>query len=115
MTAAPAAGRTLAAVLDRVAAAVTGAVPGLDGGNARLLVTEAASRRGALRQLDRHLAPCPNTLASGSSNAPKAVIARDACGAQGTVSRPGMSSLIGQGAGAVTAATCGVICRCPHG
>ncbi len=62
-------------MLERVAAAVAGAVPGLDAGGARLLVTEAASRRGALRQLDRHLAAFPGALASGSSDAPKAVIA----------------------------------------
>jgi hypothetical protein len=60
-------------VLDR--AAVAAAVPGLDAGDARLLVTEAASRRGALRQLDRHLAAFPGALASGSTDAPKAVIA----------------------------------------
>src|SRR6266699_1837233 len=62
-------------MLERVAAAVAGAVPGLDAAGARLLVTEAASRRGALRQLDRHLAAFPGALASGSSDAPKAVIA----------------------------------------
>jgi hypothetical protein len=62
-------------MLERAAVAVAGAVPGLDAGGARLLVTEAASRRGALRQLDRHLAAFPDALASGSSDAPKAVIA----------------------------------------
>ena len=62
-------------MLERAAAAVAAAVPGLDAGGARLLVTEAASRRGALRQLDRHLAAFPGALASGSSDAPKAVIA----------------------------------------
>lgn len=66
---------TRAAMLERAAAAVAGAVPGLDAGGARLLVTEAASRRGALRQLDRHLAAFPGALASGSADAPKAVIA----------------------------------------
>lgn len=66
---------TRAAMLERVATAVVGAVPGLDAGSARLLVTEAASRRGALRQLDRHLAAFPGALASGSADAPKAVIA----------------------------------------
>ncbi len=75
MSAAPEPGGTLAAALDRVAAAVAAAVPGLDAGDARLLVTEAASRRGALRQLDRHLAAFPGALASGSADAPKAVIA----------------------------------------
>jgi hypothetical protein len=75
MTAAPAAGQTLAAVLDRVAAAVAGAVPGLEAADARRLVTGAASRRGALRQLDRHLAAFPDALASGSSDAPLALIA----------------------------------------
>jgi hypothetical protein len=74
MTAAPAPAATPAAVLDRVAAAVAGAVPGLDTAGARGLVAQAASRRGALRQLDRHLAACPDALASGSSDAPKAVI-----------------------------------------
>jgi hypothetical protein len=66
---------TRAAMLERAAAAVAAAVPGLDAGGARLLVTEAASRRGALRQLDRHLAAFPSALASGSADAPKAVIA----------------------------------------
>ena len=75
MTAAPASGAALAAVLDRVAAVVAVAVPGLDTGGARVLVTQAASGRGALRQLDRHLAAFPDALASGSSDAPKAVIA----------------------------------------
>ena len=45
--------------MDRAAAVVAAAVPGLDAGGARLLVAEAASRRGALRQLDRHLAAFP--------------------------------------------------------
>jgi hypothetical protein len=75
MSAAPASGGTLAAALDRVAGVVAAAVPGLDAAGARLLVTEAASRRGALRQLDRHLAAFPGALASGSADAPKAVIA----------------------------------------
>jgi hypothetical protein len=75
MSAAPASGGSLAAILDRVAAAVAAAVPGLDAGDARLLVSESASRRGALRQLDRHLAAFPGALASGSADAPKAVIA----------------------------------------
>jgi hypothetical protein len=75
MSAAPAPGGTPAVILDRVAAAVAAAVPGLDAAGARLLVTEAASRRGALRQLDRHLAAFPDALASGSADAPKAVIA----------------------------------------
>jgi hypothetical protein len=74
MSAAPASGGSLAAILDRVAAAVAAAVPGLDAGDARLLVSESASRRGALRQLDRHLAAFPGALASGSADAPKAVI-----------------------------------------
>jgi hypothetical protein len=75
MSAAPAPGGTLAVILDRVAAAVAAAVPGLDEAGARLLVSEAASRRGALRQLDRHLTAFPGALASGSADAPKAVIA----------------------------------------
>ena len=74
MTAGPASSETLSAVLDRVTAAVAGAVPGLGTGDARRLVTGAASRRGALRQLDRHLAACPDALASGSADAPLALI-----------------------------------------
>jgi hypothetical protein len=50
-------------------------VPGLDEAGARALLTEAASRRGALRHLDRHLAAFPGALASGSADAPEAVIA----------------------------------------
>jgi hypothetical protein len=75
MSAAPAPRETLAQILDRVAAVVAAVVPGLDAGDARLLVAEAASRRGALRHLDRHLAAFPCALASGSADAPKAVIA----------------------------------------
>jgi hypothetical protein len=74
MTAASSPGGTLAAALDRVAAVVAGAVPGLDAGDARRLVAGAASRRGALRQLDRHLAACPDALASGDPGAPLALI-----------------------------------------
>jgi hypothetical protein len=73
MSAAPASRETLAQILDRVVAAA--AVPGLDWAGARVLASEAASRRGALRQLDRHLAAFPGALASGSADAPKAVIA----------------------------------------
>jgi len=75
MSAAPAPRETLAQILDRVTAAVAAAVPGLDEAGARALVSEAASRRGALRHLDRHLAAFPGALASGSADAPKAVIA----------------------------------------
>jgi hypothetical protein len=75
VTASPAGGQALAVILDRVTAAVAGAVPGLSSGDARRLVTRAASRRGALRQLDRHLAARPDALASGSADAPLAVIA----------------------------------------
>jgi hypothetical protein len=75
MRAAPAAGGPLAALQDRVAVAAAAVVPGLDAGDARLLVCEAASRRGALRQLDRHLTAFPDALASGSCDAPLAVIA----------------------------------------
>jgi hypothetical protein len=75
MSAAPAARETLAQILDRVAAVVAAAVPGLDWAGARALASEATSRRGALRQLDRHLAAFPGALASGSADAPKAVIA----------------------------------------
>ena len=74
MSAAPASRETLAQILDRVTAGVAAAVPGLDEAGARLLVAEAASRRGALRHLDRHLAAFPGALASGSADAPKAVI-----------------------------------------
>jgi hypothetical protein len=75
MTAGPAGSGTLAAALDRVTSAVTTAVPGLGTADARRLVTGAASRRGALRQLDRHLAAFPDALTSGSSSAPLAMIA----------------------------------------
>jgi hypothetical protein len=75
MSAAPASRETLAQILDRVATSVAAVVPGLDAGDARRLVSEAASRRGALRQLDRHLAAFPGALASGSADAPKAVTA----------------------------------------
>jgi hypothetical protein len=75
MSAAPASRETLAQILDRVATSVAAVVPGLDAGDARRLVSEAASRRGALRQLDRHLTAFPGALASGSADAPKAVTA----------------------------------------
>jgi hypothetical protein len=74
MTAGPAPGQTLSAAVDRVAAAVAAAVPGLPAGQARRLVTQAAARRGALRQLAAHLAACPDALAAGSSDAPLPVI-----------------------------------------
>jgi hypothetical protein len=32
----------------------------------------------------------------------------------GTAWRPGMPALTGQEVGAVSAAACGVVCRCPH-
>jgi hypothetical protein len=73
MTATPAGGE-VPAVLERVAVSVAAAVPGLAAGDARGLVARAASRRGALRQLDRHLAEHPGALASGISDAPLAVI-----------------------------------------
>jgi len=75
VTAVPATGQTLAANLGRVTAAVAGTVRGLNADDARQLVTRAASRRGALRQLDRHLAAGPDALTSGSADAPLAVIA----------------------------------------
>jgi hypothetical protein len=72
MTAGPAAAR--AAVLDATAAAVASAVPGLGTDDARRLVAEAASRRGALRQLSEHLTVRPDALASGAAGAPLPVI-----------------------------------------
>ena len=100
MTAALASGATLAAVLDRVAAVVAVAVPGLDPGDARVLVTQAASWRGALGQLDRHLAAFPDALASGSSDVPKAVIAL--AGLLASAGHPGVRVPRCAGCGAVT-------------
>lgn len=104
MSAAPSPGGTLAAVLDRAAAAVAAAVPGLDAGGARVLVAEAASRRGALRQLDRHLAAFPGALASRSADAPKAVIAL-----AGLLAAAGYPGIV-----AATCLACGRLGELPH-
>lgn len=61
-------------VLDRVAAAVAAAVPGLAAGRARSLAAEAAAGPRPLRQLDRHLAARPDALSSGDPDAPLPLI-----------------------------------------